>query len=67
MTDGSPLPTLTPAREVARALAVCPRTLANWRRRNVLIPVTINGRYYYLTSEVLALQQQRFSARNLTL
>jgi hypothetical protein len=40
--------------------------LANWRRRNVLIPLIINGRYYYLTSEVLALQQQRFFARNLT-
>jgi hypothetical protein len=40
--------------------------LANWRRRNVLTAVTINRRYYYLTSEVLALQQQRFFAKNLT-
>jgi hypothetical protein len=62
--DAENIPALVPAREVARSLGVCPRTLTNWRHRNVLTPTIINGRYYYLTSEVLALQQKRFFARN---
>lgn len=46
---------LMPARRVAELIGVTGRTLANWRSEGLLIPTVIQGRNYYLESDVAAL------------
>lgn len=53
------LPALIPARDVASAHNVTLRTLANWERKGVLVPLRISGRRYYRSSDLLRLQENR--------
>jgi len=56
-------PALVPARDVAAAHNVTLRTLANWERKGVLVPLRISGRRYYRSSDLLRLQEQTLWAR----
>ncbi len=55
-------PALVPARDVAAAHNVTLRTLANWERKGVLVPLRISGRRYYRSSDLLRLQEERLWA-----
>ena len=57
------LPALIPARDVASAHNVTLRTLANWERNGVLVPLRISGRRYYRTADVLKLWENRLWAQ----
>jgi predicted site-specific integrase-resolvase len=43
---------LVPAREVARRVGRCLRTLTNWDKAGLLHPVWINGRRSYRRAEI---------------
>lgn len=51
------------AREVAAVFGVTPRTLTNWERTGVLVPIRIRGQRYYPEAAVTALVGER---KNLT-
>ena len=57
------LPALIPARDVASAQGVTSRTLSNWERKGVLVPIRISGRRYYRSSDLLRLQEQTLWAK----
>jgi DNA-binding transcriptional MerR regulator len=57
------LPALTAARDVAAVHNVTLRTLSNWERKGVLVPLRISGRRYYRSSDLLRLQEQTLWAR----
>lgn len=57
------LPALIPARDVAAAYNVTPRTLTNWEKRKILDPVRIGRRRYYRTADLLMLQEKRLWAQ----
>jgi DNA-binding transcriptional MerR regulator len=50
-----PFDELMTAPEVARRLRRTLRTLWNWERSGLLVPIRINGRRFYRRSEVEAL------------
>lgn len=56
------LPALIPARDVAAAYNVTPRTLTNWEKRKILEPVRIGRRRYYRTADLLKFQENRLWA-----
>jgi DNA-binding transcriptional MerR regulator len=57
------VPALIPARDAASAHNVTLRTLANWERSGVLVPLRISGRRYYRTADVLKLWENRLWAQ----
>ena len=57
------LPALIPARDVASAQGVTSRTLSNWERKGVLVPIRISRRRYYRTADVLKLWEDRLWAQ----
>lgn len=57
------LPALIPARDVASAHNVTLRTLANWERNGVLVPLRISRRRYYRAADVLKLWENRLWAQ----
>ncbi|MCA3155080.1 MAG: MerR family transcriptional regulator [Burkholderiales bacterium] len=57
------LPALIPARDVAEACNVTLRTLTNWERKGVLLPLRISGRRYYRSADLLRLQERHLWAQ----